>query len=92
MAAPEPVPRLGTLSELIDSPNACSPQRWAEKRDALEGQKHRALTRAAQMLEPKPKVQPVTPPRHILRSEADLNAWLAEVCETAKLANGPVQV
>jgi hypothetical protein len=70
----------------------CSPQRWIEKRDALGGQLARALTLAAQKLEP--KVQPVTPPHRILKDEADLDAWVAEVREAVleKLQNGPVQL
>lgn len=92
LSAPENTPKLGTLAELLDSLAVCSPQRWIEKRDALGGQLARALTLAAQKLEP--KVQPVTPPHRILRDEADLDAWLAEVRQTvlAKLADGPVQL
>ncbi|KFB73524.1 MAG: hypothetical protein AW09_001214 [Candidatus Accumulibacter phosphatis] len=39
-------------------------------------------------------MQPVTLPRRLLRSEADLEAWLAEVRSAvlAKLSNGPVQL
>ena len=92
LSAPENTPKLGTLSELIDSLATCSPQRWGEKRDALRGQLTRALNLAAQKLEP--KVQSVTPPRRIMRSEADLDSWLAEVRETvaSKLKDGPVQI
>lgn len=92
LTTPENTPKLGTLSDLIDSLATCSPQRWAEKRDALQGQKTRALNHAVQKLEP--KVQPVTPPRRILRTEADLDAWVAEVRKTvlAKLPDGPVQL
>lgn len=92
LSAPENAPKLGTLTELIESLATCSPQRWGEKHDALRGQLSRALNLAVQKLEP--KVQPITPPRRILRSEADLDAWLAEVRQTvvAKLNNGPVQI
>lgn len=92
LSAPENTPKLGTLAELLDSLAVCSPQRWTEKRDALGGQLARALTLAALKLEP--KVQPVTPPHCILRNEADLDAWLAEVRTTIleKLPNGPVQI
>lgn len=92
LSAPENTPKLGTLAELIDSLAVCSPQRWSEKRDALGGQLARAFTLAAQKLEP--KVQPITPPHRILRDEADLDAWVAEVRKTvlAKLADGPVQL
>ena len=92
LSAPENTPKLGTLAELLDSLEICSPQRWSEKRDALGGQLARALTLAAQKLEP--KVQPVTPPHRILRDEADLDAWLAEMRTSImeKLRNGPVQI
>jgi len=52
----------------------------------------RALTAAARKLEP--TVQPVTPPRRVVRSEADLDAWLAEVKAVVleKLPSGPVQL
>lgn len=92
LSAPENTPKLGTLAELLDSLAVCSPQRWTEKRDALGGQLARAFTLAAQKLEP--KVQPVSPPHRILRNEADLEAWLAEVRTSIleKLPNGPVQI
>ncbi|MCM8614222.1 MAG: BREX system P-loop protein BrxC [Candidatus Accumulibacter sp.] len=92
LSAPEDTPKLGTLAELLDSLAACSPQRWAEKRDALGGQLSRAFTLAAQKLEP--KAQPVSAPHRILYNEADLDAWLAEVRQTvlAKLSDGPVQL
>ncbi len=92
LSAPENTPKLGTLAELLDSLAVCAPQRWTEKRDALGGQLSRALTLAAQKLEP--KVQPLTPPHRILRDEADLDAWVAEVRKAvlAKLADGPVQL
>lgn len=92
LSAPENAPKLATLAELLDSLAICAPQRWAEKHDALGGQLSRAFTLAAQKLEP--KVQPVTPPRRIVRDAADLEAWLAEVRTTVmtKLADGPVQL
>jgi hypothetical protein len=89
---PESPPRLGTLGELIDSLAACSPPRWSEKRDALQGQKKRALDHAAHKLEP--RVQSVAMPRRTVRTLADLDAWLAEVRKSvlAKLSDGPVQL
>lgn len=92
LSAPENTPVLGTLAELLASLAICSPQRWTEKRDALGGQLTRALTLAAQKLEP--KVQPVSAPHRIVHNEADLDAWLAEVRKTvlAKLHDGPVQL
>jgi hypothetical protein len=90
--APENPPALGTLDELLASLAACSPQRWLEKRDALGGQLSRALNLAAKKLEP--EVQPVTPPHRIVRNEAELDAWLAEVRQIvlSKLSQGPVQL
>ena len=92
LSAPEHTPRLGTLDDLVSSLGACSPHRWGEKRDALRGQLSRALNLASKKLEP--TVQPVATPRRILRTEADLDAWMDEVRATvlAKLADGPVQL
>ena len=92
LSSPESAPRVGTLNDLIDSLAACSPQRWSEKRHALRGQLSRALTAAARKLEP--TVQPISPPRRIVRSEADLDAWLGEVRNAVleKLPTGPVQL
>ncbi len=47
---------------------------------------------AAQKREP--KAHPLTPPHRILRDEADLDAWVAQVHKAvlAKLADGPVQL
>lgn len=92
LSSPEKTPALATRAELLDALATCSPQRWAEKRDALGGQLARAFTLAAQKLEP--KVQPFAPPHRILKDAAELDAWLAEVRATVieKLANGPVQL
>lgn len=92
LSTPESVPKLGTLTELLDSLAICTPQRWSEKRDALRGQLTRALNLAAKKLEP--SVQPVTPPRRLLRSEADLDKWVADVRKAVmeKLRDGPVQI
>ena len=92
LAMPEKSPKLGTLADLVDSLSTCSPHRWGEKRDALRGQLTRALNLASKKLEP--SVQPVTTPRRILRTEADLDAWMGEVRATVltKLADGPVQI
>ena len=92
LSAPESTPKLGTLTELLDSLAICTPQRWNEKRDALRGQLTRALNLASKKLDP--DVQPVTPPRRLLRTEADLDKWLAEVRKAVmeKLGIGPVQL
>jgi hypothetical protein len=92
LSAPEPTPKVGTLIELVESLNKCSPQRWSERRDALRSQLGRALTLLAQKLEP--EVQSVSMPHRIVRSEADLDVWLTEVKKTVldKLSKGPVQI
>lgn len=92
LSVSEHAPKLGTLTELLDSLAICTPQRWNEKRDALRGQLTRALNLASKKLEP--TVQPVTAPRRLLRTEGDLDAWLAEVRQTVanKLKDGPVQI
>jgi hypothetical protein len=92
LSAPEHAPTLGTLTELLGSLAICTPQRWSEKRDALRGQLTRALNLASKKLEP--SVQPVTPPRRLLRTEADLDKWVADVRNAVleKLGDGPVQI
>ncbi len=92
LLAPDSAPKLGTLDELIESLDRCSVGRWAEKRDALRGQTARALALAAKKIEP--NVQALSPPRRILHSEADLDAWLADVRQAVleKLPAGPVQI
>ena len=92
LLAPESAPTLGTLTELIESLAICTPQRWSEKHDALRGQLTRALNLASKKLEP--SVQPVTPPRRLLRTEADLDKWVADVRKAVmeKLGDGPVQI
>jgi hypothetical protein len=61
-------------------------------RDALRGQLGRALKLAAKKLEP--RVQLVSAPCSIIRSEADLDDWLATVRKTVleKLGGGLVQI
>jgi len=88
----EYIPKVGTLIELVESLNKCSPQRWSERRDALRSQMGRALTLLAQKLEP--EEQSVSIPHRIVRSEADLDAWLTEVKKNVldKLSKGPVQI
>jgi hypothetical protein len=87
----EATPRVATLEELLASLAQCTPERWQERRDAVAGKLQQARALCAHKLEP--KVQAIAVPQRIVRSEAELDAWLAEVRTSAlaKLAAGPVQ-
>ncbi|MFM2057802.1 MAG: hypothetical protein RLY71_2187 [Pseudomonadota bacterium] len=87
----ETAPRVATLDELLGSLAQCTPERWQERRDAVAGKLQQARGLCAHKLEP--KVQAMAVPQRIVRSEAELDAWLAEVRASAlaKLRAGPVQ-
>lgn len=88
----EPAPAVGTLQELLVSLDECTPARWRERHDAIAGKLQQARAACAKKLEP--KLQPYTAPQRIVRNEAELDAWLAEVRQAAlaKLKVGPVQL
>ena len=92
LAAAEPAPAVGTLDELLASLAQCTPARWRERHDAITGKLQQARAACSKKLEP--KVQPYAVPPRIVRDEAELDAWLAEVraAALAKLALGPVQL
>jgi hypothetical protein len=91
LAAPEVAPAVGTLQELLDSLSHCTPQRWAERMQAVAGKLQQAAAACAKKLEP--LVQPYKAPARMVRSEAELEVWLDEVraAVQAKLKTGPVQ-
>lgn len=82
---------VGTLQELLQSLAYCTPQRWAERTQAVAGKLQQAAAACAKKLEP--TVQSYAAPARMVRSEAELDAWLDEVRQAvkAKLAGGPVQ-
>ena len=92
LSAAEPAPTVGTRNELLVSLAQCTPQRWAERHDAIAGKLQQARLACARKLEP--KVQHVAVPSRMVRTEAELDAWLAEVrlAAMAKLQIGPVQL
>ena len=92
LSAPEPAPAVGTLAALLASLAQCTPQRWGERHDAIAGKLQQARVACARKLEP--KVQQVQVPSRMVRTEAELDAWLADVraAALAKLQMGPVQL
>ncbi len=87
----EDAPAVGTLQELLQSLAHCTPQRWAERTQAVAGKLQQAAAACAKKLEP--TVQPYSAPTRMVRSEAELEVWLDEVRQAvkAKLKSGPVQ-
>jgi len=87
----EPAPAVGTLQELLQSLAHCTPQRWAERTQAVAGKLQQAAAACAKKLEP--TVQPYAVPARMVRSEAELDVWLGEVrlAVKVKLKSGPVQ-
>ncbi len=87
----EPAPAVGTLQELLQSLAHCTPQRWAERTQAVAGKLQQAAAACAKKLEP--TVQPYAVPARMVRSEAELDLWLGEVrlAVKVKLKSGPVQ-
>ncbi len=91
LAAAEAAPAVGTLQELLQALAHCTPQRWAERQQAVAGKLQQAAAACAKKLEP--TVQPYSAPARMVRTEVELDAWLAEVrlAVLAKLPSGPVQ-
>jgi hypothetical protein len=83
-------PDLATPEKIVDSLTACGIGQWRDSGLALPARVDAALQDAAVEIEP--KTQSITIPRRTLRSEADLDAWLAEVriAIAPSLAHGPV--
>ena len=92
LSATEPAPAVGTLADLLASLAQCTPQRWGERHDAIAGKLQQARVACARKLEP--KVQQLQVPSRMVRTEAELDAWLADVraAALAKLQIGPVQL
>ncbi|MDH4459323.1 MAG: BREX system P-loop protein BrxC [Nevskia sp.] len=92
LSAAEPAPAVGTLQDVLSSLAQCTPQRWQERQDAIAGKLQQARAACAKKLEP--KVQTFHAPQRIVRDEAELDAWLAEVRKAALvlLPAGPVQL
>jgi len=83
-------PDLSTPAKIVESLSARGLSQWRDMALALPARIDAALRDAAVELEP--KTQTITIPRRVIRSNADLDAWLAEIrAEIAPLlADGPV--
>ena len=83
-------PDLSTPEKIAESLSARGLSHWRDMIFALPGRMEAALRDAA--LELEPKTQTIAMPRRVLRSEADLDAWLAELRDIVApmLGDGPV--
>jgi hypothetical protein len=83
-------PDLATPEKIVESQSACGIGQWRDSALALPARVDAALQDAAVEIEP--KTQSISIPRRTLRSESDLDAWLAEVriAIAPSLAHGPV--
>ncbi len=83
---------LSSNDRVIDAIENTSLEQWSDKTSALVGRFSRVRTDAIAELEP--KVQPVTLPRPVIRSEDDLEDWLQKVRAAvgASLKQGPVSL
>jgi hypothetical protein len=83
---------VNTVEELIDSLEACSIKHWNDRIQAQNIKFNSASMEAAKLLEP--KVQQVKLPHRILKTEADIKAWLGEVEQQMlkDIQNGPLLI
>jgi hypothetical protein len=84
------MPDLSTPEKIAESLSARGLSQWRDMVFALPGRIEAALRDAA--LELEPKTQTIAMPRRVIRSEADLDAWLGEIRAKVAplLADGPV--
>lgn len=86
----QPEPVIGSDSELLTALQSCHLENWQTRIAALPTQAQQALTRAVKAAEP--KAQPLSLPSATIKSNEDLEAWLASsrtAIEEA-LSKGPV--
>lgn len=83
-------PVLNDAAAIIDSLSEVSLEQWTDRTDSLASKFDSARLEAAELLQP--KLQRITLPRKTFESEADIDAWLAEVKQQilSKLNDGPV--
>jgi hypothetical protein len=81
---------LGSNDSVLESLNDCSLKQWNDKTSALVGRFDEARKQAVKELEP--KIQQVRISKGIIKTEADLKAWLAQVEQEVRsnLEHGPV--
>lgn len=88
--APQPEPVIGSDSELLSALQSCHLDNWQTRIAALPTQAQQALTRAVKAAEP--KAQHLNLPSATIKTNEDLEAWLASsrtAIEEA-LSKGPV--
>lgn len=83
-------PALNDAEAIIDSLSEVSLELWTERADSLASKFDSARLEAAELLQP--KLQRINLPRKTFETEADVEAWLAEVKQQilSKLNDGPV--
>jgi len=84
--------QVGSVQEILNTLTTISFAGFADKLAALQGRYTKAFQIAAKMLEP--EVQYPSLPSFMLKTEADIDAWLAETKKylTELLKNGPIQM
>lgn len=83
-------PTLSDASDIIDSLDEVSLEQWVDRTESLTSKFDSARMEAVQLLQP--KLQRISLPRPTFQTEADVDAWLAEVKQQIldKLTDGPV--
>lgn len=83
-------PALNDAAAIIDSLSDVSLEQWVDRTESLASKFDSARLEAAELLQP--KLQRITLPRKTFESEAEVDAWLAEVKQQilSKLNDGPV--
>lgn len=83
-------PTLNDAEAILDSLSEVSLEQWTDRTDSLASKFDSARLEAAELLQP--KLQRISLPRKTFESEADIDAWLAEVKQQilSKLNDGPV--
>lgn len=83
-------PQLNNADALIDALSEVSLEQWVDRTASLESKFDSARLEAVQLLQP--KLQRISLPRPTFETEADVDAWLAQVKQQIldKLNDGPV--
>ncbi|MCY1306453.1 hypothetical protein D9M70_563160 [compost metagenome] len=83
-------PTLNDAEAILDSLSEVSLEQWTDRTESLASKFDSARLEAAELLQP--KLQRINLPRKTFESEADIDAWLAEVKKQilSKLNDGPV--
>jgi len=89
---PPEQPSLNSTSDVIDALDVCTLEQWNDRREALKNKFESAREEAAQLL--MPKAVRAQLPRGTLKTEGEIEAWLAKAKQELeeKLTQGPVIV